>query len=309
MENILLSSKTLIDIKNNIANLSNKYQDFKFEDLDTIMVNISKNIYSNDDNSIVDIKYEIYQFIKIYQRHLEKKINRLVIIRNNDVNICYNLEIYINLQLEKNNIKQNVKIDGPDNLSSSTDTENIFNNISLENIDLSNNIITQPYNYNVSNIETFLINSDLAVNFNINLKKLSKILSSKGLYNSYDPDEHSGVNLKYYFNDLNSKQGFCTCDIHCATKEKYPVCTKVTILLFRPGSIIITGSRNIEHLKSAHSLILKLLEENMHTIKIFEDKEETEIRNIALLNNEFRKISRKPRLFYIKKNNIIMNTT
>ena len=43
----------------------------------------------------------------------------------------------------------------------------------------------------------------------------------------------------------------------------------------------------------------------MATIKINEDIEDRSAKNTALLNNEIRKMSRKPQLFYIKKNSII----
>jgi len=288
MENILTISKTLLDVRDNIERLGLKYQDFKFDELDDILTNINKSIYSTDENTLVDVKSEIYHFIKTYRNLLEKKINRLVIIRNIDVLICYNLEKYLETP-ERNTIELADKL----------------KNISLEDLDLLMNQITSPYNYHVSNTETVLINSDLSVNFNINLKKLSKILKKKGLFNTYEPDEHSGINLKYYHNPTNVVQGFCNCQPHCATKEKHPVCTKITILIFRPGSIIITGSRNIEQLKCAHELIIKLMEENMNLVKV--DEALDDHKHIALLNNEFRKISRKPRLFYIKRENIIMN--
>ena len=288
MENILTISKTLLDVRDNIERLGLKYQDFKFDELDDILTNINKSIYSTDENTLVDVKSEIYHFIKTYRNLLEKKINRLVIIRNIDVLICYNLEKYLETP-ERNTIELADKL----------------KNILLEDLDLLMNQITSPYNYHVSNTETVLINSDLSVNFNINLKKLSKILKKKGLFNTYEPDEHSGINLKYYHNPTNVVQGFCNCQPHCATKEKHPVCTKITILIFRPGSIIITGSRNIEQLKSAHELIIKLMEENMNLVKV--DEALDDHKHIALLNNEFRKISRKPRLFYIKRENIIMN--
>ena len=258
-----------------------------------------------------DIKSACFQFIKLYLALLDKKIHRLTIIRNNDIQITNNhlgLEQYIKQKQQQQ--RQQQLPDHPQTLviaeqQQLPDYPQILNNISLMDIDLLTQDITQPYNYNVSNIETVLINSDFSVNFNIHLKKFAKILTNKGLFNTYDPDEHSGINLKYYFNKVNDTQGYCKCDIHCATKEKYPVCTKVTILIFRPGSIIITGSRNLIHLKSAHELILKLLEENMATIKINEDIEDRSAKNTALLNNEIRKMSRKPQLFYIKKNSII----
>ena len=284
MEQVLSSSKTLFELRDNVDKLSEKYQDFKFNELDNILMNISRNIYSTDENTLVDIKSEVYQFIKIYRNLLEKKINRLVIIRNIDVLICYNLEKYLQSNQPQSSQSQ-------------------FNNISMESLDLITGEITEPYNYRVSNTETVLINSDLTVNFNINLKKMSKILIKKGLFNTYEPDEHSGINLKYYYNISNVLQGFCNCNPHCSTKEKHHICTKITILIFRPGSIIITGSRNLEQLQSAHELIIKLMEENMKAVRMEESADDN--KHIALMNNEFRKISRKPRLFYIKKSNII----
>jgi hypothetical protein len=47
----------------------------------------------------------------------------------------------------------------------------------------------------------------------------------------------------------------------------------------------------------------KGVKDNIHIIK--GNDNEDDHKQIALLNNEFRKISRKPRLFYIKKVNII----
>lgn len=291
MEQVLSSSKTLFELSDNVDKLSIKYQDFKFSELDDILMNISRNIYSTDENTLVDIKSEVYQFIKIYRNLLEKKINRLVIIRNIDVLICYNLEKYLQSSQSKSNQSLLNKAQ--------------FSNISMESLDLITGEITEPCNYHVSNTETVLINSDFTVNFNINLKKMSKILIKKGLFNTYEPDEHSGINLKYYYNTLNVLQGFCNCNPHCSTKEKHPICTKITILIFRPGSIIITGSRNLEQLQSAHELIIKLMEENMKAVRVEDTADDN--KHISLMNNEFRKISKKPRLFYIKKSNIIMS--
>ena len=153
-----------------------------------------------------------------------------------------------------------------------------------------------------------MINSDLQVNYNINLKKMAKILKKKNLFNTYDPDEHSGVNLKYYWNKANAsnnggnERGICECSPHCSTKEKKSVCNKITILIFRPGSIVITGSRTLEQLCAAHKFTINLLKETMDAVRIDETTDDT--KQLALLNNEARKISRKPRLFYIKKTHI-----
>ena len=149
-----------------------------------------------------------------------------------------------------------------------------------------------------------MINSNLLINHNINLKKMSKILRRSGLYNSFEPDDYPGVLTKYYYNINNTVQGVCNCNPHCSTKEKHSTCTKITISVFRPGSVIITGARNIIQLMSAHDLIIKILKDNIDTIKAISN-DDYDQKQIALLNNEFRKISRKPRLFYIKKINII----
>jgi hypothetical protein len=261
----------------------------------------------------------------------------MVIIRNTDVSICNDLEIYLETHLAiqaqvqhaQSHAQSHTEITTKSKSTSTTLLNNylesnhlesnhlesnhlesnhleLLKDISLETLDLLTGKITVPNNYNVNNTTTVLINSDFSVNFNINLKKFSKILKKKGLFNTYEPDDHSGINLKYYYNSTNIIQGFCNCNPHCATKEKHSICTKITILIFRPGSIIITGSRNLDQLKSAHQLILKIMEENMILIKMEEQSDDS--KNISLLNNEFRKISRKPRLFYIKKTNLITNS-
>lgn len=290
MEEVLVNSTTLLKLRENILKLMTKYNEFRFNEIDNILSNITKNIYANDDNKLVDIKTEINNIVKKYRYILEKKINRLVTVRNVDVLICNNLDKYLD----------NIKKERPIII------EQDLINIPLQKIETYTKNIKIPYNYHISNIETVLINSDLSVNMNINLKKFSKILTKLGISNTYEPDEHSGVNIKFYYNKQGIDQGFCKCTPHCATKEKNTVCTKITILVFRPGSIIITGSRNLEQLNAAHTLLIKLLKDNIKSIKINDINDET--KRIALMNNEFRKISKKTRLFYIKKNNIIMSS-
>ena len=190
-----------------------------------------------------------------------------------------------------------------DSVSDSVNDSNNTINIPLEKLELSANIITEPHNYYVSGTETVLINSDLSINHNINLKKISKILKKEGLFNTYDPDEYPGVLTKYYHNPNNVVQGICNCPVHCSTREKHSICTKVTISVFRPGSIIITGARNLTHLMAAHDKILKVLKDNIEIIKGVDNEDDN--KQVAILNNEFRKISKKSRLFFIKKDQII----
>ena len=285
-EQIIRSSKNLDELYINIITIGKKYLDFEFKGLNSILRDIDENIYPSDEQTLKDVKYEVFKYDAMYQKLLNKKIGRLVMIRNIDVSICNTLTKYIAAN--------------PHILTTQSPWY-----IPLEKIELFTNRISKPHEYKVNGTHTVMINSDLTVNFNINLKKMSKILKKKGLFNTYEPDEHSGVNMRYYHNPNNTNQGYCNCDPHCSTKEKRSICTKVTVLIFRPGSIIITGARNIEQLREVHKLIVSILKECMHLVKMNDNPEDN--KHVALLNNEFRKISKKTRLFYIKKQNIITN--
>jgi hypothetical protein len=279
---ILSSSANLKILRSNLLKLKTRYLDFKYPELNNILDNIIKEYYQPDEQTLIEVKSKINDIYKEYKKLLEKKINRLMYIRNCDVSICDNITKYLSINYNNHAIH---KCDSNKQLI-------------LSMLELENNPI-----YNVSNIETVMINSDLTVNYNINLKKMAKLLKKKGIFNTYDPDEHSAVNLKYYWNRNNAQQGFCNCNPHCSTKEKKSICSKITVLIFRPGSIIITGSRTVEQLQSAHTFAIKILEETMNAVRIDEKLDDT--KQMALLNNEQRKISRKPRLFFIKKDKII----
>ena len=292
LEQTLIKSKNLNNVKEGIENLIKKYTDFKFAPLDKILSDIGKRMFSSDEQTLIDVKHEIFKFNRIYKTFLEKKINRLITIRTIDITICNYVKEYLLKQNQNNSISNSIMLD--------TYT---YIKIPIEKIELSTETITEAHNYFVSNIETVMINSDFSINQNLNLKRISKILKKIGLYNSYEPDEYPGVLTKYYYNVNNVVQGMCKCIPHCSTKEKHSICTKITISVFRPGSVIITGARNIPQLISAYELIIKILKENIEFIKCSEKEDDN--KHIALMNNEYRKISRKPRLFFIKKTNIL----
>ena len=120
-----------------------------------------------------------------------------------------------------------------------------------------------PPNYHISSINTELINSDYTCGFNIDLNVLSAFLKKKyKIYNSYKPDEYPGVLTKYYYHPENKCQGICECNPHCSIKDKKSRCCKITISIFRPGSIIITGAKSIEQLKHTYNFINKILADN-----------------------------------------------
>jgi hypothetical protein len=295
IESILSSSITLKDLRDRIIKFQMQITDFRCPDLMSILENITSGLYSTDEQTLIDVKSHIHTILKQYRTILTKKIIRLTFIRNSDVSICNMLEEYLTknanpFPIPDKNGKISINIH---NLDSSPANEHPKEHPK-----------EHPYGYYVSGTETVMINSDLLVNYNINLKKIAKILKKKGLFNTYDPDEHSGVNLKYYWNKAydDNELGICKCTPHCSTKEKKSICNKITILIFRPGSIVITGSRTLEQLYAAHKFTIKLLKETMDAVRIDEKTDDT--KQLALLNNEARKISRKPRLFYIKRENI-----
>lgn len=300
VESILSTTRDFKALRAEIINLQQEsvldFQNYaKDKDapvLKTILDNISKDIYPNDEQTLIEVKSEIHEIMKDYLVMHNKKITRLIFIRNSDINICHMLEEYI--------------AGHPEQVTNATGGQIVINMHDLEpkqlhaGGDALANIAR--FGYHVSGIETVMINSDLFVNYNINLKKMAKILKKKGLFNTYDPEDHSGVNLKFYWNKAYECDGICRCTPHCSTKEKKTICNRITILIFRPGSIIITGSRTLEQLKAAHRFTIKLLKETMDAVRI--DERTDDNKHVAMLNNEFRKISRKPRLFYIKKEKI-----
>jgi TATA-box binding protein (TBP) (component of TFIID and TFIIIB) len=294
LEYKLSNSKSLDELKINIEELMAKYTDFKFTPLDKLLSDIGKNIFSTDNQTLIDIKLEICKFNRVYSHFLEKKINRLINIRTIDITICNAVKYYFT------SLETETQSQLPTQSHSPIE---IPIEIPIEKIDLIIGTITEPHNYFINGTETVLINSDFSINQNINLKKMSKLLKKIGLYNSYEPDEYPGVLTKYYYNPNNITQGICNCEPHCSSKEKHSICTKITISVFRPGSIIITGARNISQLISTYKVILKLLADNINYIKGVEYEDDN--KQISILNNEFRKISKKPRLFFIKKTNII----
>ena len=165
-------------------------------------------------------------------------------------------------------------------------------------------VVPIPGVYHVSNIETHLINSDYNVNFYINLDELVKVLTSYGIYNYYNPNSYPGILAKFYYNIANPIQGICNCERHCSTREKKSVCTKITISIFRPGSIIITGSKSIPQLMETYTTFNSILFK--HHLEIKGIMLEEDVKQNSFLNNELRKLGRKHKIFYFPKSRLVI---
>lgn len=124
-------------------------------------------------------------------------------------------------------------------------------NIVLEKVtELLNTITNEHYNYN-SKSETVLINSNFNCGYHINRQSLYDILKIK--YNiicGFDPCSYPGIQCKiYYDNDNNIIK----------TKPKDENITKMSIMIFRTGSVIIVGKCEQEILYKIYNIIKNIL--------------------------------------------------
>lgn len=258
--------------------------------LKTINLNYNSNIDFKTKDNFKGIYEYITEEIEKYHTSIYKKGTKISKVRLQDEETCDLLNKYVLKDINKDVEKLFLEKDFDEKINKkqwSFKIEDLYH---------------VKKNFKICEVKTELINSDYNVRFYIDLKILASILKTKyGIFNSYDPDGYPGVLAKYYYNLNNKVQGLCNCPVHCSTKEKKSSCCKITISIFRPGSIIITGAKSIEQLKCTYDFINKTLRENYKAILGKCDEEE---HKNGLINNDIRKISRKPRLFYIKKSNI-----
>jgi TATA-box binding protein (TBP) (component of TFIID and TFIIIB) len=117
-----------------------------------------------------------------------------------------------------------------------------------------------------------MINSDFDTNFKIDLLKLLNILNTneKELFTKFNPEKYRGLIIGYYWNTEKELQdGKCLCKSKCNGKGNGTgdgQCKKITISIFKSGSIIITGGRLIKQIEDAYKLINNILKENYFDI-------------------------------------------
>ena len=123
---------------------------------------------------------------------------------------------------------------------------------------------------NIVNYKITMINSDFNTNFKIDLSKFLNILNDKekDLFTKFNPEKYRGLIIGYYWNAKNDIQdGRCLCKTKCKGKGSAEnQCKKITISIFKSGSIIITGGRLIKQIEDAYKLINNLLKKYYHDI-------------------------------------------
>ena len=96
----------------------------------------------------------------------------------------------------------------------------------------------------IGELETVLINSDFDIKMPIKRDVLHRLIVKEGYLSSYEPCNYPGVNIKYYYNPLLDNKESVIANVLVMEKEKDNTCKRITIAVFKSGSIIITGGRN-----------------------------------------------------------------
>ena len=127
----------------------------------------------------------------------------------------------------------------------------------------------------VDDYQITMINANYSIGYKIDANKLFSIVKNDyNLYVSYEPDRYQGVKISYIWNILNkSKDGKCHChDKECTGKGKNKDglglnrCKKVTIAVFKTGSVVITGAKMLDQTKDAYNFINSIIIKNSSKI-------------------------------------------
>ena len=167
--------------------------------------------------------------------------------------------------------------------------ENVF--LDEENNSLDNNIeLIQKAC--VSDFKITMINSDFNTHFKIDLLKLLDIMnqSEKDRFIKFNPAVYRGLMIGFFWNSTKKIQdGCCSCPIKCSGKkkksksEKHVLCKKITISIFKSGSVIITGGYLKTQIDDAYKFINNIFKENYHNIikiSILDFMDEKELENM-----------------------------
>jgi len=115
----------------------------------------------------------------------------------------------------------------------------------------------------ISRMKIVMINSNFTINYCINREILYNILRNEHVNCRYNPSSHACVNIKYKSSNDH----------------------KVSIFVFQTGKIIITGAKNLLHIKEAYNYIYTFLQKNKNKIikkdisKLLSNNDYLEIKN------------------------------
>jgi len=127
----------------------------------------------------------------------------------------------------------------------------------------------------INNYETTNINCKYVNAYEINQFSLFKLLKSKGCLVLFDLSHYPGINLKYFSNVYNTnKNSICQCSTPCRTKKGHGFergsCRRITLSIFRSGTLLITGARTYDQLNEVYTYITDIFNNHKSTVKLKE---------------------------------------
>jgi TATA-box binding protein (TBP) (component of TFIID and TFIIIB) len=121
----------------------------------------------------------------------------------------------------------------------------------------------------IQKICTYLINTDYSINHDIQQDALQRILVDEyNLFSMFEKTIYQGVNAKFFYNTAETHAatpGICSCTVPCTGKGSGHgdgECKRITLSIFRTGSIIITGGRSMEQIEAAYEFLNGVFEKH-----------------------------------------------
>jgi TATA-box binding protein (TBP) (component of TFIID and TFIIIB) len=115
-----------------------------------------------------------------------------------------------------------------------------------------------------------LINTDYVLNKFINQDAIHKILINEyNLFSMLEKTIYQGVNTKFFYNTNNGGSGICRCKNFCkgqGTGDGEGQCKRITMSIFRTGTIIITGARQIEQIHATYDFLNSVFDKHHRTV-------------------------------------------
>ena len=116
----------------------------------------------------------------------------------------------------------------------------------------------------VTKVNVQLINTDYTLNHNIQQDNLHRLfIEEYNLFSMLEKTIYQGVNTKYFYNTVNKGTGVCNCPSFCkgqGTGSGLGECKRITMSIFRTGTIIITGARTMEQIHEAYRFLNRVFE-------------------------------------------------
>lgn len=124
----------------------------------------------------------------------------------------------------------------------------------------------------VTLVNVQLINTDYKLNYDIQQDNLNRIfIEDYNLFSMLEKTIYQGVNAKYFYNSINKGTGVCRCPTFCKGKGSgsgVGDCKRITMSIFRTGTIIVTGARTMEQIHEAYHFLNRVFETHATAVLI-----------------------------------------